>query len=170
MITTRTPAASASVMALPVATLALAIWQAVPALVEAWQDDLYARGAPLAFVIWLGLFALYFLRIRERILTPRTEWIAVSLFLCAAGSMSGLRVLQHLALAAAIPGLLGLRFTGFIAVASAVTWLPASGWFLSHWQAGGLLGWERPLLSLLTGAVLIALPGILSPYPPSSTP
>lgn len=65
-------------------------------------------------------------------------------------------VLQHLALAAAVPGLLGLRLGGLIAFTAAAAWLPASGWFLSQWKVSGFVGWERPAF-----AVVMALPLLL---------
>ncbi|MEI6674116.1 MAG: hypothetical protein WCO57_02955, partial [Verrucomicrobiota bacterium] len=49
---------------------------------------------------------------------------------------------------------------------AALAWLPASGWFLSHWKTGGLGGWERPALAAMMALLLLTL----SRAPASSTP
>ena len=88
---------------------------------------------------------------------PNAVWITAALVLCAAGSMSGMRALQHLALAAALPGLLGSGFTGIASVAAAATWMPASGWILSHLEKGGLKGWERPSAAIVFSLIFAIL-------------
>jgi hypothetical protein len=144
---------SFSGIALPLATSALAAWQAVPSLIEAWRTDLYSRGAPLAFFIWLVPLAIVFFKQRA---APGPGWIGLSLLLCAAGSMAGVNLLQHLALATAVAGLSGLRFYGFVTTAASAAWLPASGWFLSHMKSGGFAGWERPVFAVLMALVVVA--------------
>ncbi len=144
-------------LALPLATLGLCAWHALPSLAAAWGNDLYSRGAVAAFVIWL---ASHYVISRHSALRTNSNhaWIIVSLLLCIAGSMCELRALQHLALAAAVPGVFGLGFTGIPLLAAAATWMPASGWFISHMKAGGLIGWERPAaaaISALAYAFLI---------------
>lgn len=149
-------------IALPLATSALAAWQAVPSLIDGWRTDLYSRGAPLAFLIWLVPLAIVFFKQRA---APGLGWIGLSLFLCAAGSMGEVNLLLHLALATAIAGLSGLALSGFVATLAAAAWLPASGWFLSHLKSGGLAGWERPVFAALV-ALLIVSPKLM---PSSST-
>ncbi len=156
------PPSSFSGIALPLATSALAAWQAVPSLIEAWRTDLYSRGAPLAFFIWLVPLSIVFFKQRA---TPGLAWIGLSLFLCAAGSMGGVNLLLHLALATAVTGLSGLRLSGIVTTMAAAAWLPASGWFLSHLKSGGLAGWERPVFAALV-ALLIVVPQL---KPSSST-
>ena len=149
------PPAKLQQLALPLAVLGLATWNALPTLVEAWQCDLYARGAPLAFAIWLAPQAWLVGNGRHSPLRPGLAWMVVSLILGVVGSMSGLRVLHHLAFAAAVPGVLGLRAAGLLVLAAAPAWLPATGWFVSHLKAGGLAGWERPAYAALAAVFLL---------------
>ena len=149
------PPAKLHELALPLAVLGLAAWNALPTLVEAWQCDLYARGAALAFGIWLIPQGWLVIKGRHTPFHPCLAWIAVSLVLGVAGSMSGLRVLHHLAFAIAVPGVLGLRTSGLLVIAAAPAWLPATGWFVSHWKAGGLAGWERPAYSTILAIFLL---------------
>lgn len=157
-------------IALPLAVLALCAWNALPSLGAAWGNDLYARGAAAAFTIWLLSQCVVVLGKPGPRATPNAAWITAALVLCAAGSMSGMRALQHLALAAALPGLLGSGFTGIASVAAAATWLPASGWILSHIEKGGLKGWERPSAAIVFALVFAFLsrrhPAVTSPVHP----
>jgi hypothetical protein len=125
---------------LPLAVLGLAAWQGAAGLVAAWGNDLYARGAPWAFGLWLATAVLARPRGSE---SRPLVWVAVSLLCCVAASISGLQVMNHLALAIAV-------------------WLPASGWFISRWITGGLSGWERPLAALACGFAILAC-GFLKP-------
>lgn len=136
-------------ISLPLATLGLCAWHAFPSLAAAWGNDLYSRGAATAFVIWLLSQCIIMFGTPSLRTSSRHGWIIIALILCVTGSMSELRAIQHLALAAAVPGLLGLGFTGVTSFASAATWMPASGWFLSHVISGGLAGWERPASAML---------------------
>ncbi|MEI6654176.1 MAG: hypothetical protein WCP45_05355 [Verrucomicrobiota bacterium] len=204
-------------MGLPLAVSGLAAWQALPSLIEAWNHDLYSRGAALAFAIWLVTPGWLYFKNRHAPAPASAVWLVLALLLCAAGAMSGLRVLQHLALACAVAGLPGWRrgacgaantdrlaqdsviegsgqnaratvaraccplsvFTPTaalakltalgVAVVAALAWLPASGWFLSHWQVGGLSGWERPVVASLMAFFLLALSRV-SHCPPHSSP
>jgi hypothetical protein len=142
---------------LPLAVLGLAAWHALPSLAEAWSDDLYARGAPLACGIWLAPQGWLFLKHRKFPATACLTWLALSLLLSVGGAMTGLRVLHHLALATAVPGVGGLRLAGLATTAAAPAWLPATGWFLSHWKSGGLAGWERPAFAASMALVLLGL-------------
>ncbi|MEI7911816.1 MAG: hypothetical protein WCK77_19465 [Verrucomicrobiota bacterium] len=134
-------------MALPLTVLALTAWQALPTLAAAWHNDLYARGAALAGVIWLAPQGWWWFKQRHCPAPPNLTWLAVALVLCATGTVTELRVCEHLALATAFAGAFGWRFVGFVTTATALAWLPASGWFLSHWTTAGLVGWERPVLA-----------------------
>jgi hypothetical protein len=96
--------------------------------------------------------------------------MAVSLVLCTAGSMTGLRVLHHLALATALPGLLGLGLGACVTIAAAPAWLPATGWFLSHWKTGGLAGWERPAYASVMALLLLVAARFSHPPSHSSHP
>lgn len=97
-------------------------------------------------------------------------WLGLSLFLCMAGSLSGLRVLHHLALATAVPGLLGLKFAGLVTTAASLAWLPATGWFISHWKSGGLSGWERPVVVAIFSLILLASVRTTPNPPPPNHP
>jgi hypothetical protein len=145
-----------SALILPAASVILCAWLATPSLVAASGNDLYARGLPLAFLIWLVALLIYF---TNKALTAKPHshfWIALALLLCVLGSISQMRVILHLSLACSIIGFCGLRFSGVLALIGAVSWLPATGWFLSHVKTGGLMGWERPLFaSLLCVGVFI---------------
>ena len=141
-------------MAMPAAVLVLTSWHALPSLFAAWGNDLYARGAALGFALWLAILVLVVFK--QAPAAPSTAWMLVALALCAAGSMGSLRVLQHLALAAAVAAFPGGFARGWIIVLAALAWLPASGWFLSHLKTGGLGVWERPLAALVVCAPLLA--------------
>ena len=143
-------------MVLPLAILGIAVCNALPSLIEAWRVDLYAHGAAIAFMIWLIPSAWRFLKQRQ-FTRPCLVWLAIALVLGTAGSMSDLRVLHHLALATAVAGAFGWRTSGILLLAAAATWLPATGWLLSHWLSGGLAGWERPLSAILLSILLLAL-------------
>lgn len=140
---------------LPLAVLALAAWYALPSLSDAWRNDLYSRGGLLAFLIWLmpqGYILGKSLRSNNN---ASLAWSAIALFLSATGAMSDLNILQQLALAAAVPGVLGVRWLGLTTSAAALGWLPATGWLLSHWHVGGLGGWERPAFAALLALLLM---------------
>jgi hypothetical protein len=151
------PATERSSILLPLATVCLVAWLAVPTLIAASGNDLYARGLPLAFLIWLAPLVHYYGLMRSTSKPHCHFWIALALLFCVLGSMSGFRILYHLSLAAAIPGFCGLRYTGILALIGASSWLPASGWFLSHFKTGGLMGWERPVAASLFSIVLVML-------------
>ena len=159
-------------MALPLAVLALTAWQALPTIFAAWGNDLYARGAPLACAIWLAPQAWWQFKLRPAPAPPCLAWLGLALALCAAGTVTELHAFQHLALVAALAGVLGWRLGGALTSAAAVAWLPASGWFLSHWKTAGLAGWERPALAsslavcLVLGARFVpASPTVKPPNP-----
>lgn len=138
----------AAAFAMPAAVVALASYHALPTLLAAWGSDLYCRGAPLSFAIWLALLGVVVFK-QTTPTQASTVWILVSLGLCVAGAMGGLRVFHHLALAASVVAFLGTFAQGLLGMIAAVAWLPASGWFLSHLKMGGLSGWERSLTALL---------------------
>ncbi|MEI7954112.1 MAG: hypothetical protein WCJ66_02970 [Verrucomicrobiota bacterium] len=142
-------------LTLPIAVLALSAWQALPTITEAWSSDLYARGAPLACAIWLIPQIWWRVSYRHSPIAPRTAWLGLAVLLCIAGAMTELRVVQHLALACALAGTFGWRFSGFVTIATSLAWLPASGWFVSHWKNAGLAGWERPVLASSLGVFLL---------------
>ena len=83
-------------------------------------------------------------------------WVVSAVFFCAVGSMSSLRVLYHAALVVAVLDLSKLGFrVSFLAAVCALSWLPSSGWLISRFHAGGLLGWERPVVAGLGWMFLI---------------
>lgn len=160
-------------LALPLAVLALAAWNAVPPLIGAWRDDLYARGALPAFGIWLAVPVWLFFRKRPFAVHPCFFWLVLALLFSMAGSMTGLRVLHHLSLTVAVPGLVGLRIGGIATALAALAWLPVTGWLLSHYIAGGLAGWERPLYASIMGLLffgftrMVARPKYPITFPPA---
>lgn len=144
----------ATAFAMPVAVVALASYHALPTLLAAWGSDLYSRGAPLGFALWLALVGVMVFK-QTTPTQASTVWMLVALGLCVGGAMGGLRILHHLALAASLVAFLGGFPRGLFAMIAAVSWLPASGWFLSHLKMGGLSGWERPLAALLLCSPLL---------------
>lgn len=143
-------------LALPLAILGIAACNALPSFTEACRHDLYAHGAAVAFAIWLAP-SLWRILMQRASIRPCLLWLVLALVLGTAGSMSDLRILHHLALAAAVAGAFGWRTSGLLILAASATWLPATGWILSHWMSGGLTGWERPLGATLLSILLLAL-------------
>jgi hypothetical protein len=139
---------------LPLATVCLVGWLALPSLITAWGNDLYAKGLPLAFLIWIAPQLYYFSLVRSSSKPHSHFWIGLSLFFCVLGSMSDFNILYHLALAAAIPGFCGLRGAGLLAFIGAGSWFSALGWAISHFIKGGLMGWERPFVAALISLVI----------------
>ncbi|MGD7652025.1 MAG: hypothetical protein ACQCXQ_02335 [Verrucomicrobiales bacterium] len=133
---------------------ALASFLAFPSLVEAWRTDLYARGGPAAFAIWILTHIVVFILNRNQSRHP-ARWTTIAALTCAAGSVADLRVLLHAGLALAFTGLAGFRFTGLASAVAALSWMPAAGWFISRLRAGGLDGWERPLVATAFAVVII---------------
>lgn len=134
-------------MMLPLAVVGLSLWHAFPSLFEAWSVDLYARGAASAFVIWLAILGIPSI-CKKMLHEPFLAWSAISLVLIALGAMTEIRAVHHLALAFAVTGTMGLKISGLLSVAAAITWMPAAGWVISHWKTDGLVGWERPTIAL----------------------
>ena len=142
-------------MALPLITLALVSWQAYPPLVYAWRNDLYSRGAGIAFLIWLIAQLIIAFRLHGGKVRTSGLCTAIAIGLCAGSAVSGLNVLNQLALAFAFPGVFGLRYMGVCVAAASVAWLPATGWFMSSFKSGGFAGWERPFASAVLGLALL---------------
>lgn len=128
---------------------------ALPSLWSAWWHDLYATGGFSAFLIWLSSLGIASYRLRHLESNRKTFWIVLSALLCMAGSITSLRVCHHLALACALCGLVVPTQYGWLSVFAALSWLPASGWPISRFFAGGMAGWERPALSTIAAIVLL---------------
>ncbi len=129
---------------------------ALPSLWDAWQNDLYAYGGFIAFLVWLsslGMASFWRCHVRR---DRSTFWIILAALLCMAGSMTSLRVCHHLALACALSGLARPPRQGWLAAAAALSWLPASGWLISRVSVGGLAGWERPTLAAMTAIIWLS--------------
>jgi len=128
---------------------------AFPSLWDAWRHDLYATGGFIAFLLWLSALGIATYRLRHSAVQSNTLWIILSALLCAAGSITSLRVAHHLALACALCGVAVPNKHGWLAAVAALSWLPASGWFISRFSAGGMAGWERPAVSLAAAIALL---------------
>lgn len=147
-----------------VAILALAAYLAGPTLAEAWSHDLYSRGGALAFAVSVaGVLAGFLIAGKAR--CQSMAWPVLAVLCCAAGSMSDLRVLHHAGLACALAGWAGAAPAGLTAAAAALAWMPAAGWFLSRFHAGGLAGWERPLAATAGATVLLVIAKSTRPSP-----
>ena len=122
---------------------------------DAWWHDLYSAGGLVAFLIWLSSLGIVSYRFGRLGGQGNTFWLVLSALLCAIGSITSLRVCHHLALACALCGLaVPIRY-GWLAAIAALSWLPASGWFISRLITGGLAGWERPAASIMVASVLL---------------
>lgn len=128
---------------------------ALPSLWSAWWHDLYAAGGFSAFLIWLSSLGIATYRLRHLVSDRKTLWIVLSALLCMLGSITSLRACHHLAFACALCGLAVPTKYGWLTVSAALSWLPASGWPISRFFAGGMSGWERPALSAVTAIVLL---------------
>jgi hypothetical protein len=145
----------------------LAAYLAAPSLLEAWGDDRYSVGAVAAFLIWFLMVCKLALPFRAGWGGTSLIWVVSAVFFCAVGSMSSLRVLYHAALVVAVLDLSKLGFrVSFLAAVCALSWLPSSGWLISRFHAGGLLGWERPVLAGLGWMFLILVKRRISFSPP----
>lgn len=134
--------------------LALAAGKALPSLLAAWENDLYSRGALLAFGLWsLPLFAS---GLKSR-LSPNRLFLAAGIFALVIGSVAQVNAVKHLALALTLTAALPIRFSPSLMLAASFCWLPAAGWFLSHLVQEGLGGWERPTLAAMSLLILFPL-------------
>lgn len=137
----------------------LAAYLSAPSLLEAWQHDGYSRGGLAAFGIWFLVLAGVRFLPNANSHRHAVLWTVLAALCCAAGSMADLRVLYHLGLACALTGFAGFGSSGVMAVALAVAWMPATGWFLSRVFSGGLVGWERPA-AVLAGFLVFLIAAV----------
>jgi len=143
---------------LPLAVFTLAAVRAVPGLVEGWQTDVYARGGLVAFVIWV-VPAVY------RVARPSTGrgtgflWMLLALLAGVAGAGTSMRVLDNISLACAVAAIARPRDLQLLWAPLCVSWMIASGWFISRLKGGGLTGWERPALAALGTLMFFLLDG-----------
>lgn len=128
---------------------------ALPSLWNAWSHDLYAAGGFIAFLVWLSSLGITSYQLRHLASDRNAFWLVLSALLCMAGSMTSLRVCHHLALACALCGLVVPTKYGWFAATAALSWLPASGWPISRFFSGGMVGWERPTVSATAVIVLL---------------
>lgn len=152
---------------LPLAVLGFVAWQALPSLMAAWGNDLYSRGAPLASAIWLAPLAWSHFKTPQSPTSQRFAWLVIALCLCATGAITQLRACQHVALACALTATLSGRLASSVTLITAFAWIPATGWLLSRWQSGGLVGWERPALASSLTLFLITRTRVSSHANPS---
>lgn len=133
---------------LSMAVLVLSAYLALPSLVDAWRHDLYSRGGAAAFAVWITALIASWFPLRRKAGVASTIWPVCAALLCALGSMSSLRVLYHAALVVALVSCPRLAVRpGMLAALGALAWLPSAGWIISRFQAGGLAGWERPMMA-----------------------
>jgi hypothetical protein len=125
---------------------------ALESLWNAWWHDPYSAGGFLAFLIWLSLLGIASYRLGGQ---GNTFCVVLSALLCIVGSITSLRVCHHLAFACALCGLAVPIKYGWLAAVAALSWLPATGWFVSRFFAGGLAGWERPTACIILASVFI---------------
>ena len=143
---------------------------ALPSLRDAWRDDPYSNGGFPAFLIWLASLGIASFLMRHRGGQGGTSWIVISALLCAAGSITSLRVCHHLSLAAALCCLAVQARYGWLPAVAALSWLPASGWLVSRFSEGGTSGWERPSASAAAAIVLLILCHLSKRYPDEKEP
>jgi hypothetical protein len=156
MSASTSPLASWEKWLLSAVIFGVAAYLALPSLLEAWLHDPYSHGAAIAFGIWLLLIVSLAPPLRSTLATPTLFWLLCAVVLCAVGSMSSLRVLYHAALLLALLDLSRINFRmGMLATLCTLSWLPSSGWLISRFHAGGLVGWERPLAAGLACSLLI---------------
>lgn len=135
--------------------LVLTAYLALPSLVDAWAHDLYSRGGAAAFAIWIIALIVSWFPLCQKAEGPSIFWSVCAALLCAMGSMSSLRVLYHAALVLALVNRSKFAVKpAMLAALCALTWLPSAGWIISRFHAGGLVGWERPIMASLAGIVL----------------
>lgn len=157
-------------IALPITVCVVTLARAMPSILEAWRIDLYARGAWIAFIIWVAVQAY------ARFTSPRRHeqetawWLAAALAAGCLGALCNMRVFDSISLSFAITGLFSVGWTSTICVAAAATWIPATGWLISHFWNGGLSGWERPLAALVFSALFITVNRWRKNHPPFSSP
>lgn len=124
---------------------------ALPSLCEAWMHDLYAVGGWIAWLIWLLSLGITSARLRRKATGNTITWIVLAATLCGLGALTTLRIFYHLAFASALCGIAAPANRAWLAVVGALSWLPASGWLISRWHIGGMVGWERPALAATVG-------------------
>jgi len=144
-------------IALPIAVCVIALARTVPSLMEAWRVDLYARGAWIAFFIWVGMQAYARLTSPRRHEKETAWWLGAALAAGCLGAVSDFNVYNHISLCFAITALFSVGWTSAICVVAAGAWIPASGWAISHFWNGGFQGWERPLAALVFAGIFLSV-------------
>ena len=156
--------------ALPIAVCVITLARTMPSILDAWRSDLYARGAWIAFIIWVGIQAY------ARFTSPRRHeqetawWLAAALAAGCLGALSTMRVYDSISLCFAITGLFSVGWTSAICIVAAATWFQATGWFISPFWKGGLTGWERPLAAVVFSALFLIVNRWRRDHPPVSSP
>lgn len=143
-----------SSLILPAATMILCSSLAIPSLLAASQNDLYSKGSILAFIIWLLPQIFLFIKKIDKTKRHSNFWIIMSLGLSILSTITQLRVISHLAMAASITGFCGNRYSGLLTFGASIAWFPAAGWIASRFVTGGLAGWERPLFCAIISTVI----------------
>ncbi|VFQ46484.1 hypothetical protein [Desulfoluna butyratoxydans] len=138
---------------------AYCLWHARD-LLAAWQRSPHDRLGWLALFIW-GLPILC----RGRHLEKgrplgQPHLLALGLFLSFIGELGSLNLLNHLGLASALAGLVGLTPRQLPWVVAAISWMPLLGWVGSHLFPFMVLPMRLALATAGTGFFF------LSPAPP----
>ncbi len=135
-----------------IAILLYCSWNAADLLI-AWQTASLERFSWLLFLIWLlPLFYMFKYPLRKEI--PYAWLLLSGLLLTFIGSLGTLNMLKYMGLAATSASFLPWKTSNIFWLTSALVWMPAFGWWSSHYILEGLFAIRLILILLPTSWTL----------------
>lgn len=122
-------------------------------LLDAWSHDPGSAYGLAAFSIWL--FCLMVPIIFGASFRANQRWVGAAALFLVIGTLSGIALVHHLAVAASLSSFVRKRLDRWIVFCAAISWIPALGW-VSHTLAGGFPGLLRLIPAL--GCLILLVP------------
>lgn len=135
---------------LKIVVLIYSAWQSRE-LIDAWQHSPLEYGAWISFLIWCSPLIVAFF-ITENFYKQKEQGsyflIGAAILLTFFGTIGALNTLNYFGLAFAIASILPLNWTMSFWIPLAVAWMPAYGWFASHYFPNAIFS-SRIIISLI---------------------